>query len=85
MSMQDKRTKLIHHISRLEGQLASVKRDLQASEPNCEKAATTLKAASRSFATLRMSFVTCFLETKFISKKQEADTTYKALLQVINS
>lgn len=83
--MEDKKLKLIHHISRLEGQLASVKRELQGAEPNCEKAALTLKAASRSFSTLRMSFVTCFLETKYLTPKQETDETYKALLQVINS
>jgi DNA-binding FrmR family transcriptional regulator len=83
--MKEKTTKLIHHISRLEGQLASVKRELKETEPDCEKAARTLKAASRSFSTLRMSFVTCFLETKFLTKKQESDDTYQALLQVINS
>lgn len=83
--MKDKKTALIHHISRLEGQLASVKRELEKTDTDCEKASLTLKAASRSFSTLRMSFVTCFLETKYITKKQESDNTYKALLQVINS
>ncbi len=83
--MKNKRTALIHHISRLEGQLASVKKELTNDTPDCEKAARTLKAASRSFSTLRMAFVTCFLETKYISKKQGADKTYDALLQVINS
>ena len=83
--MEDKKTQLIHHISRLEGQLASVKRELQESEPDCEKAARTLKAASRSFSTLRMSFVTCFLEQKYLSKVQKNDPSYKALLQVINA
>ena len=83
--MEDKKIKLIHRISRLEGQLASVKRELHEPEPDCEKAALTLKAASRSFSALRMAFVTCFLETKYISKKQSDDKTYDALLQVINS
>jgi len=83
--MQENRIKLIHHISRLEGQLASVKRQLQEPEPDCEKASLTLKAASRSFSTLRMSFITCFLEQKYIAKKSQPDETYKALLQVINS
>ena len=83
--MEDNKLKLIHRISRLEGQLASVKRELYESEPDCEKAALTLKAASRSFSALRMSFVTCFLETKYISKKPEIDQTYQALLQIINS
>lgn len=83
--MQEKTKKLIHHISRLEGQLASVKTEISSDNPDCEKAARTLKAASRSFSALRMSFVTCFLETKYISKKHTVDSTYDALLQVINS
>ena len=82
--MQSDKQKLIHHISRLEGQLASVKNELSIVEPNCEKAALTLKAASRSFSALRMAFVSCFLEHKYLSKKQDPDTTYKALIQVIN-
>ena len=54
-------------------------------EPDCEKAALTLKAASRSFSALRMSFVTCFLETKYISNKKRLDNTYTTLIRVINS
>ena len=83
--MQPDKQKLIHHISRIEGQLSSIKKELIASEPDCEKAALTLKAASRSFSTLRMAFVACFLEHKYLSKKQDSDTTYKALIQVINA
>jgi DNA-binding FrmR family transcriptional regulator len=78
-------TKLIHHISRLEGQLASIKRELQAKEPNCVQVALTLKAASRSFSTLRMNFVSCFLEHTYLSLKKKEDTTYTALMNVINS
>lgn len=77
--------KLIHHISRLEGQLASIKKELSASEPDCEKTALTLKAASRSFSTLRMAFVSCFLKHKYLSEKQGSDTTYQALIRVINA
>jgi DNA-binding FrmR family transcriptional regulator len=84
-NMKNSQTALIHHISRLEGQLASVKKELSKEKPDCEKASLTLKAASRSFSTLRMSFVTCFLEKKFLSPKQTIDSTYTALLQVINS
>lgn len=75
----------MNHISRLEGQLASIKKELVVAEPNCEKAALTMKAASRSFSSLRMAFVTCFLEHKYISKKNDSDTTYNALMQVINA
>ena len=83
--MQSDKQKLIHHISRLEGQLQSIKKELASTEPDCEKAALTLKAASRSFSTLRMAFVSCFLEHKYLSKKQDSDTTYQALIQVINA
>lgn len=83
--MQPDKQKLIHHISRLEGQLESIKKELVAPETDCEKTALTLKAASRSFSTLRMAFVSCFLEQKYLPKHNEADTTYKALIQVINA
>lgn len=83
--MQPDKQKLIHHISRLEGQLQSIKKELASTEPNCEKAALTLKAASRSFSTLRMAFVSCFLEHKYLSKKADSDSTFQALIQVINA
>jgi len=83
--MQPDKQKLIHHISRLEGQLASVKKELATDKPDCEKAALTLKAASRSFSTLRMAFVSCFLESEYIPASKDSDTTYKALIQVINA
>ncbi len=76
-------TALIHHISRLEGQLASIKKELASTKPDCKKASATLKAASRSFTSLRQSFVTCFLLTDFISKKN--DPRLEPLLSVINA
>ena len=82
--MQSDKQKLIHHISRLEGQLASIKKELGDPETNCEKAALTLKAASRSFSSLRMTFVACFLKNKYLSEKHSTDSTYQALIQVIN-
>lgn len=83
--MQPDKQKLINHISRLEGQLTSIKKELAEAEPDCEKAALTMKAASRSFSSLRMAFVSCFLEHKYLSRKHNSDTTYDALLQVINA
>ncbi|MBP7134362.1 hypothetical protein KBA73_04055 [Patescibacteria group bacterium] len=80
---------LIDHISRLEGQLASVKKELQLESPDCLKAGTTLRAASRSFASLKYAFVTCFLEQKFFSRKQASSLhkspEYMALLDLIRS
>lgn len=76
---------LIHHISRLEGQLRSVKEELGRDVPDCVRASDTLRAASRSFSSLRQSFVRCFLESAYITdrtllKKQE----YQSLLKIIN-
>lgn len=83
--MKTDKQKLIHHISRLEGQLASIKKELAVLEPDCEKAALTMKAAARSFSTLRMAFVACFLEHKYLLKEPDSDTTYRALIRVINA
>ncbi len=83
--MQTDTKELIRHMSRLEGQLMSIKKELAAANPDCKKAALTLKAASRSFSTFRMAFVACFLKNKFITKKQDSDDVYQALIQVINS
>jgi DNA-binding FrmR family transcriptional regulator len=80
---------LIDHISRLEGQLASIKKELQAESSDCLKAATTLRAASRSFASLKHAFVSCFLQKKFFTKQQGASLQdspeYDALLDLIRS
>ncbi len=80
---------LIDHISRLEGQLASIKKELQQESPDCLKAGTTLRAASRSLASLKYAFVSCFLPKKFFTKQQTASlkdsTEYKALLDLIRS
>lgn len=80
---------LIDHISRLEGQLASIKKELQSQSPDCVKAGTTLRAASRSFASLKHAYVSCFLEKKFLTGKQASavhdSPEYRALLDLIRS
>ncbi len=80
---------LIDHISRLEGQLASIKRELQSDSPDCVKSGATLRAASRSFSSLKHAFVACFLEKTFFSPKQVSSAhdspEYSALLDLIRS
>jgi DNA-binding FrmR family transcriptional regulator len=68
--MNTERKMIIDHISRLEGQLASVKAELAVEEPDCEKASQTLHSAARSFAGLREQFVETFLLTHFIDQKK---------------
>ncbi len=80
---------LIDHISRLEGQLASIKKELQAESPDCLKAGTTLRAASRSFGSLKHAFVSSFLQKKFFTRQQansfQDSPEYNALLDLIRS
>jgi len=71
--MEESRKNIIDHISRLEGQLASVKKQMQNPEPDCVKASKTLLSASRSFAGLRESFVESFLLRYFVSVKSAKD------------
>lgn len=65
--------KMIDHISRLEGQLASVKTALMEDQPDCLTASRTLLSASRSFAGLREQFVESFLLTHFIDEQKMKD------------
>lgn len=76
---------MINHLSRLEGQLASVKLELQKSQPDCERASKTLLSASRSFAGLREQFVESFLTTHFIDEQKTAShqTAFTNLLTLI--
>lgn len=83
---------LIDHMSRLEGQLASIKRELQHTQPNCTKAATTLRAASRSFDSFKRSFVDCFLQNTFPSIRRatshpstHAHKAYDILIDLIRT
>ncbi len=80
---------LIDHLSRLEGQLASIKKELQSANPDCVRTSTTLRAASRSFASLKYAFVHCFLSKEVFTPKQAMETkaskTYQSLLDLLRS
>ena len=67
------RKKIIDHISRLEGQLASVKAEVSQPEPDCAKASQTLVSAARSFAGLREQFVESFLLTHIVEEETVRD------------
>lgn len=64
---------MIDHISRLEGQLASVKTQIAEEEPDCLRASRTLLSASRSFAGLREEFVESFLLAHFVDRSRIKD------------
>lgn len=84
--MNQERKKIIDHISRLEGQLLSVKTELKLDNPDCEKASRTLQSAARSFAGLRENFVETFLLTHFLDKKKIKDEKlFNQLIALIKS
>ncbi|MCA9360736.1 metal-sensing transcriptional repressor [Candidatus Nomurabacteria bacterium] len=84
--MEIDRKQIVNHISRLEGQLSSVKAELMLEKPDCEKASKTLQSASRSFAGLREQFVETFLTTHFIDKSKIKDRTmFESLIALIKS
>lgn len=71
MLLTNKKKEIIKHINRLQGQIDAVKKELEENPNDCIKSAEILYAASRSFASLRLLFVNCFLEEDFLkfSKK----------------
>jgi DNA-binding FrmR family transcriptional regulator len=71
--MTDIKKQIIDHISRLEGQLASVKDELQKDKVDCAKASTTLLSASRSFAGLRQKFTETFIMKHFVPTVRKQD------------
>jgi len=82
--MENNKQAVINHISRLEGQLASVKAILTEGEPDCIKASKTLLSASRSFAGLREKFVDAFLQRYFVTVKGEKEAAmFSELLTLI--
>ncbi len=84
--MTPERKSIIDHISRLEGQLASVKAELQQETPDCIAAGKTLQSASRSFAGLREQFVETFLLTHIIRRKDIKDhALFDQLISLIKS
>ena len=78
---------LINHINRIEGQLKSIKKELEYTEPDCIKASQTLYSLSRSFAGLRQQFIETFLQKYMTPKKtKRAETEALAeLLKLIKS
>ncbi len=87
MTHSPSQKELLAHLARLEGQLRAVRVALESHDPDCQKASTTLAAASRSFASLRASFVTCMLTSKFlhIPKGAKGTSELESVLRVIKS
>jgi DNA-binding FrmR family transcriptional regulator len=73
--MNQRCTPLITHINKIEGQLASIKRELESEDPDCIQASRTLYSLSRSFAGLRLTFIETFISNYTTFKKGTKDTS----------
>lgn len=73
---------LINHINRIEGQLNSIKKELEQTEPDCIKASQTLYSLSRSFAGLRQQFIETFLQ-KYMTPKKTKQGETEALAELL--
>lgn len=73
---------LINHINRIEGQLKSIKKELEQTEPDCIKASQTLYSLSRSFAGLRQQFIETFLQ-KYMTPKKTKHAESEALAELL--
>lgn len=76
---------MVSHITRLQGQLEAVRRELEKDQPDCEQASKTLHSASRSFAGLREEFVESFLREHFLDMKKASkdEASFSNLLTLI--
>ena len=69
---------VLDHISRLEGQLARLKRDIEKNE--CAETVTRLAlSATRSFDTLRAKIVEGYIETRLLKNKSTSPKILKDL------
>lgn len=73
---------LINHINRIEGQLKSIKKELEQTEPDCIRASQTLYSLSRSFAGLRQQFIETFLQ-KYMTPKKTKQAESEALAELL--
>ncbi len=73
---------LTNHINRIEGQLNSIKKELEQTEPDCIKASQTLYSLSRSFAGLRQQFIETFLQ-KYMTPKKTKQAESEALTELL--
>jgi DNA-binding FrmR family transcriptional regulator len=64
---------IVDHISRLEGQLSAIKKEMQQEQPDCHKVSKTLLSAARSFAGLRSQCMESMLRAHFMSTQKGID------------
>ena len=83
MKQQDHCTKVLHHLSRIQGQIASLKRAIEAGD-SCTKVAPLTLSILRSFGTARASIVEGFILQEVVTDKDMSAKNAKALSEILS-
>lgn len=70
MSKSEEKTKLIHRINRIQGQLEAIKKSVEQDSKDCEKTLLLLKASSQALKKFGEAYVNEHMESCFADKKQ---------------
>lgn len=73
--------KLLDHISRLQGQLTRLQKDIEAGD-SCENVIRLALSSSKSFDTLRAKIVESYIESLLLESKRPSPKTLQQLTTV---
>ncbi|MDX1957726.1 MAG: metal-sensing transcriptional repressor [Leptospiraceae bacterium] len=76
MVSQEKKTKLIHRINRIQGQLEAIKKTIHEDEKDCEKAILLLKASHQAMKKFGEAYIQEYMEACFKEKKNPANLEF---------
>jgi DNA-binding FrmR family transcriptional regulator len=69
MVRQEEKTKLIHRINRIQGQLEAIKKTIMEDEKDCEKAILLLKASHQAMKKFGEAYIQEYVEACFQEKR----------------
>ncbi|GBF50132.1 metal-sensitive transcriptional repressor [Leptospira ryugenii] len=68
----EEKTKLIHRLNRIQGQVEAIKRSILEEEKDCEKAILLLKAANQAMKKFGEAYIQEYMASCFQEKKNQA-------------
>ncbi|TGN20734.1 metal-sensitive transcriptional regulator [Leptospira idonii] len=71
MAISEEKTKLVHRLNRIQGQLQAIKNSILNEETDCENAILLLKASQQAMKKFGEAYIQDHLETCFKEKKSQ--------------
>ncbi|MDZ4727295.1 MAG: metal-sensitive transcriptional regulator [Leptospira sp.] len=65
----EEKTKLIHRLNRIQGQIEAIKRSIQEDDKDCEKAILLLKASSQAMKKFGEAYIHEYMDNCFKEKR----------------